>query len=280
MDILIIFLAIPAGLLAGGFVTMLVDRIPDKTPLTWYSRCPHCEHQLSMLDSLPLLSWLMRRGRCRHCDEAVAAAYPMVELVTAALVVLVVARFGVEWEVVPPLVLVVALVALSVIDIYVYRLPDRIVFPALGLSAATMVIVAFAIDRPGALGRAAAGSIGYFVLLFIAHLVSPRGMGFGDVKLALLLGLHLGWVAGSTYVGWSPVIRMVFYALLIGCVLGVVGGVSIGVLRRRFGRAVVADPEADDGQPRRLLANSFPFGPALAAGAMITVLFSETILGA
>ena len=274
-----IAVAVPLGLLAGGFVTMLVDRVPDKTPLTWRSRCPHCAHTLSTLDSIPVLSWLRHRGRCRHCAMAITPAYPVVELVTTALVVTVAVRYGADWVVIPPLILVVALMALSVIDLYVYRLPDLIVFPALGVSAVAMVVVAFAIDHPEALGRAAAGALGYFGLLLVAHLISPRGMGFGDVKLALLLGLHLGWVAGSTYVGWSPVIRLVFYALLIGCFLGVVVGLGVALLRRSTGREVVADPEAEEGQPARLLAHSFPFGPALAAGAVITVLFSDTVLG-
>jgi len=285
VDTLIVVLALPAGLLVGGFVTMLVDRVPDKTPLSWGSRCPHCEHGLSVGDSVPVVSWVVRRGRCRHCDVAITPAYPVVELLTAALFVAVALRFGAEWVVVPPLILVAALMALSVIDLYVYRLPDRIVFPAVGLSAVAMVFVAIAIDRPGALGRAAAGGAGYFLLLFVAHLVSPRGMGFGDVKLALLLGLHLGWTAGtSNYIGWAPVLRLVFYSLLISSLLGVVVGLLIAVLRRSTGRDLIADPEADadtdDGQPQRLLANSFPFGPALAAGAMIAVLFSDTILGA
>ena len=283
MDTLIVVLAFPVGLLVGGFVTMLVDRVPDKTPLSWRSRCPRCEHPLSVGDSVPVVSWLVRRGRCRHCGVAFTPAYPIVELVTAALFVAVAWRFGAEWIVVPPLILVTSLMALSVIDMHVYRLPDRIVFPAVGLSSVVMVIVAFAIDRPAALGRAAVGAAGYFLLLFVAHLVSPRGMGFGDVKLSLLLGLHLGWVAGSTYLGWTPVIRLVIYSLLISSLLGVVVGLLLAMLRRSTGRDLVADPEAetagDDTQPQRLLANSFPFGPALAAGAMIAVLFSDTILG-
>ncbi len=121
---------------------------------------------------------------------------------------------------------------------------------------------------------------GYFLLLLIAHLISPRGMGFGDVKLALLLGLHLGWAAGSAYVGWTAVFRFVFWAFLIGSVVGVVGGVTLAVARRVLARGVLADPEADDEQPTRLLGNSFPFGPALAAGAVIVVMFAETVAGA
>ena len=105
-------------------------------------------------------------------------------------------------------------------------------------------------------------------------------MGFGDVKLALLLGLHLGWVSGMTYLGWAPVVRLVFYALLLGCVIGVGGGLALAAARRGARRQVLVDPEMADGQPTRVLAQSFPFGPALAAGTMVVVLFSDAFLGA
>ena len=195
------------------------------------------------------------------------------------LFVVVAIKFGPEWQILPPLILVAALVALSVIDLYVYRLPDLITFPAIGASLLAIVAVAVVIDRPVAIGRALLGAAVYFTLLLVAHLVSPRGMGFGDVKLSLLLGLHIGWVSGSTYVGWSPVVRLVFVALLIGSVIGVVGGLLVA-MARKTGADVLVDPEAGDGQPARLLAQSIPFGPALAVGSVIAILFSQTILGA
>ncbi len=279
MDLALIIAAVPIGLVVGGFVTMLVDRIPDATPLSLRSRCPHCEHPLGWFEVVPVLSWFLHHGRCRHCDQLITPAYPVVEVLTAALFLAVTLRFGAEWVVIPPLILVTAIMGLSVIDIYLYRLPDRLMFPAILVSIVAIVAVAFAIDRPSAIGRAVAGMVGYFLILFIAHLISPGGMGFGDVKLALLLGLHLGWIAGSTYLGWRPVIRLVLYSFLLAATLGVVSGLAIGVVRR-FGRHdAVADPEAVDGQPTRLLANTFPFGPSLAAGAMVAVMFSDTLLG-
>ena len=279
MNIALAIIAAPLGLIVGGFVTMLVDRVPDKTPLTVGSRCPYCKHGLAMSEVVPVISWLTHRGKCRHCDHAITPAYPAVEIVTAALFVVVAAKFGANWVVIPPLVLVTAIMALSVIDLYIYRLPDRITFPAIGVSLLSMIGVAIAIDRPIAIGRALIGALAYFSLLLIAHLVSPRGMGFGDVKLSLLLGLHIGWVSGSTYLGWTPVVRLVFISLLIGSVLGVAGGMTVAMLRKSGVDALV-DPEAVDGQPSRVLAQSIPFGPALAAGAVIAVLFSGTLLGA
>lgn len=203
----------------------------------------------------------------------------MLATLTAALFVLVAIEYGLDAQALPPAILVVALVALSTIDMYVYRLPDRLVFPTLAVSAAAMVVVAVVIDRTGALPRAAVGAIGCFLVLFIAQIIPPRGMGFGDVKLALLLGLHLGWTAGSTYVGWAPVIRLVFYAILVGAVIGVGVGLLVAVLRRN-GRDLVPDPEADEeAPPTRLLQNSFPFGPALTAATMLLVLYPELAVG-
>jgi prepilin signal peptidase PulO-like enzyme (type II secretory pathway) len=118
----------------------------------------------------------------------------------------------------------------------------------------------------------------YGGFLLILHLISPKGMGFGDVKLALLLGVHLGWAAGSAWIGWRPVIRAVFYALLLSCLIGGIGGLLVAILRRRLQRDVMPDPEAEEGQPKRLLAQSMPFGPALAAGTVIVVLFLDSFV--
>lgn len=279
MDVIPVLIAIPCGLLAGGFASVLIARIPDRVPLTMASRCPACECRLGLGDIVPVVSWVLVRGRCRHCASPIPAAYPIVELVTASLFVLVAVEYGIDWLALPPLVLVVALVALSTIDIEVYRLPNRLVFPAVAVSAVVMSAIAVAIDRPEVLPRAAAGAAGYFLLLFAAHLVSPRGLGFGDIKLSLLLGLHLGWTAGVTYRGWAPVVRLVVHALLIGCVIGVVVGLLVAVLRRG-GRDLVPDPLADvETPPARLLHNSFPFGPALAAATMLLVLYPDLVIG-
>ncbi len=276
MDTAAVIAAVPVGLLVGGLVTMLVDRVPDATPLAWRSRCPACEAPLAVGETVPVLSWIRLGGSCAYCDDRITPTYPVVEIVTALLWVAVVARFGWEWVVLPPLVMVTALLALSVIDLHVYRLPDRLTFPALLSSFVVMIPATIALERPGALTKAVGGMLIYFVILLVAHLISPRGMGFGDVKLSLLLGLHLGWAAGSVYVGWATVFRFVFYALLTASLFGVIGGVVVALLRRFLARDLLTDPEADGGQPTRLLGQSFPFGPALAAGTVVVVMFADT----
>ena len=280
----LVFLAVPVGLVAGGFVTMLVNRIPDQTPLTWRSRCPFCEHPLAWGDVVPFFGWARLRGRCRHCQHPITPAYVAVELVTATLFVLVAVRYDrTDWLILVPLVLVVALVALSTIDFYVYRLPDRIVFPALALSFVMMAVLAVTeVGRPAALWHAAGGAIGYCFVLFVIHLVNPKGMGFGDVKLALLLGLHTGWVGGAFSTGWTAVARLTFWAMFLGVLAGTVLGVTLALLRRFVDRSVLLDPEGDvdaDGVPTSSIRKmAVPFGPGLAVGTLIVVLVPDLVL--
>jgi leader peptidase (prepilin peptidase)/N-methyltransferase len=281
---LLVIFAIPLGLIAGGFATMLVDRIPDDTPLRLRSRCPGCEHELGWADTIPVLGWLRLRGRCRHCGARITPAYPAVEVVTAALFALVALRYDqTEWLILVPLVLVVALVALSTIDFYVYRLPDRIVFPALAISFVFMAVLAVVeVDRPSALVRAGVGAFGYCAFLLILHLVNPKGMGFGDVKLALLLGLHTGWVGGVFYGTWTSVIRLTFWAMFLGVLAGTILGLVLVFVRRFVDRNALPDPEAeldDDGRPTASLRKmAVPFGPGLAIGTVIVVLFPQLVL--
>lgn len=265
------------GLFAGGWVTVLADRISHSEALSLRFRCGSCKTSLTFCEIVPLLSWLVLRGRCRHCATRVSVMYPTVEVTTAGLWVAVTLRFGWGWSLLPPLVLVVSLTALSVVDLYSYRLPDRLVFSALGWSIAAMLPVAVAGGDLSVAGYAVVGMFVYFGFLLVVHLISPRGLGFGDVKLSLLLGLHLGWVAGIAQGDWGSVVRLVFWAQLVASLIGVVGGLSLGVVRRNLKREVLRDPEAESNQPARLLAQSFPFGPALACATMIVVLFAESV---
>lgn len=165
-------------------------------------------------------------------------------------------RWGASAVVLPFLVCFAALLVVSMIDLEHYRIPDRITFPALAVSSGLIVFVS-AVNDIGMVHvrNAAIGAVAYFVLLLVPHLVYPRGMGFGDVKLALLMGLHLGWIYADVIDG----IALVMWALILGSGLGVLAGVGFAVARRR--RA------------------EFPFGPALAAGCVLAVLLSASFVG-
>ncbi|HYI62092.1 MAG TPA: prepilin peptidase [Acidimicrobiales bacterium] len=238
-----------AGLVVGWFLNVVIVRLPDGGSLAPPWRCPDCEAAIGGLDAVPLLSFVRLRARCRACGEPVALAYPLVELAGAGLWVAAGLRFGLTWALVPFLLLFSALLAQAVIDLELYRLLDRITFPVLGASVVLVAGVSLVEGDAGRVAYAAAGAVGYFLVLFVPGMLFPRGMGLGDVKLALLMGLYLGWI--------HPV--LVMFALIGACLLGVVAG---GVLYvARGGRSA-----------------EFPFGPWLAVGCVATVLGSRRIV--
>ncbi|MBK9178378.1 MAG: prepilin peptidase [Acidimicrobiales bacterium] len=164
------------------------------------------------------------------------------------------ARFGPEPELLAYLFLFAVLVAVSAIDLEQHRIPNRIVFPALAVSVPAVVVVSIARDVPGAIRWALVGAVVYAGVLLVFHLVSPAGIGFGDVKLGLVLGLYLGWLD--------------LYLVLVGLALGALVGAAVGL-------GILAAVGWRQGR-----RTGFPFGPALAAGTVIAVLFSQPILGA
>ena len=198
----------------------------------------------------------------------------------AFLLAAVVARFGVGWDTIPPLVAAVSLVTLSVVDWRSGRLPDVITFPASIASLAAIGAASIAAGRPGAIASAAAAALGYGAVMWVAHELRPSGLGFGDVKLGPLLGLHIGWTAATVGQGWWAAVGLAAGALLLSCVIGLAVGLVLALLRRRG-----LEPRPDSGRGPAsppllgLLHTAFPFGPALAAGTMIAVLFPDALLG-
>lgn len=214
-----------AGLLVGWFVIVrIVETIPDPSPLPARARV------------------------------AVAVVNGLLWMAVANKT-----EFHRWWVAVTYFVVFSTLLAVSVVDLRVYRIPDRIVFPALEATAALMVVASFAIVRPYSealtpLKYALVGMVAYFAILFVFHVVYPAGMGFGDVKLALLMGLALGWVAN----GAGSAAYLVMIALFIGCIVGIVFGLAVRLARGRGG--------------------AFPFGPALAVGTVFVVLNFQNYL--
>jgi len=235
------------GLLLGSFLNVVAYRLPRKQSLlSPGSRCPGCEHPIRPYDNLPLLSWLALRGRCRDCGEPISPRYPLVEALTAALFAAVVAvHYDDGTQLVLGLVLVAFLVPLTLIDLELRILPDRLTAPA----AVLALVLATGLDPDGEPERLAAAAIaGAF--FFVAWYVRPGGMGFGDVKLVAVLGLFLG--------------RVVAVALLAGLLLGVLAGIFI--MRRR---GVAAGRKT-----------AVAFGPFLAAGGVLAILAGDLLVDA
>jgi leader peptidase (prepilin peptidase) / N-methyltransferase len=223
------------GLLIGSFLNVVAHRLPRGESLVHpRSRCPRCGTQLRAIDNVPVLSWLLLRGRCRYCGAPVSVRYPIVELATGALYATVAVSQDDTVRLVLGMLLVTALVPITLIDLERRIIPNKITGPA---SIAAVVAVA-ALDTGflrEALIAAAAGG-GFFLL---AALLYPSGMGMGDVKLAGMLGLYLG--------------RAVAPAILIA----LIAGVAVGV-------AVIARKGATEGRK-----TAVPFGPFLALGGLI-----------
>jgi leader peptidase (prepilin peptidase)/N-methyltransferase len=180
-----------------------------------------------------------------------------VELVTAAAFAELAVQYGESWALPPLLMLAASLITVSVIDLQVQRIPDRITFPTFVLSVPAIVVVSIVEDATDAIPAAFVGAAAYFFFLFVTHMIYPAGMGFGDVKLAAVMGLYLGWLGWTDALPIAGPLRLVFYALMLGCVLGVVFGLGVQVATKRRG--------------------AFPFGPALALGCYVVVLFASDL---
>lgn len=232
------------GLLVGSFLNVVAHRLPRGESLARPgSRCPGCGHPVRPYDNVPVLSWLILRGRCRDCGEPISWRYPLVELVTAVLWAAVVAVRDDAGGIALGLILVTALVPIVLIDLERRLIPNVITGPA----AVAAVVAGLALDLDGLPEQLIAGAAagGFFLLAVLAY---PRGMGMGDVKLAGVMGLCLG--------------RAVAPAILIGLVAGVlVGGVIIARVGARAGRKVAV-----------------PFGPFLALGAVAGLFAGDAIV--
>ena len=242
-----VLLVAMSGVAVGAFLNVVIDRVPHKVPLRG-ARDGEASAPVLWI-GVPAQPWLLRGRRATGVE--LPRRWLWVELATAAVFAALAARFDGS-ELVPVLVLGASLVAVSVIDLQLLRIPDRVTFPTLAVAVPLIVVVSLQRDQADAIRGAAIGCATYFLLLLLPHLAYPRGMGFGDVKLAIVMGLYLGWVGWSDDLPVAGPVRLVLYGLMLGCVLGVVFGLLSRLVTRRKGE--------------------FPFGPALAAACLVVVL--------
>ncbi len=239
------------GLLVGSFLNVVIWRVPRKESVgSPGSHCPQCDHVLAPRDLVPVVSWMLLKGRCRRCHAQIGVRYPLVELGTAALFGAVAIRFDGSWQIPAFCLLFAALLAIAVIDLEHYIVPNRIVYPVGFASLPLLALAAALDDRWGQVPRALGGAVVAFAFLYVLHIVQPRGMGFGDVRLSAILGLYLGWL------GWGHVALGLFSGFLFGAVVGVVLMAS-----KKRGRK-----------------QHIPFAPFLAAGTITAVLWGAPLL--
>jgi leader peptidase (prepilin peptidase) / N-methyltransferase len=231
------------GLAVGSFLNVVAARVPLRRSVVQPgSACMSCAAPIAWYDNLPVLSYLFLRGRCRTCGETIPWKYPLVELLTAFLVGASVLVFGFSAEAAVASFFCAALVAISVVDLEVRIIPNRIVLPAAAVVLAAQMLLSTSPEW-------ALAAFGTSLFLFLAALAYPAGMGMGDVKLALLLGAMLG--------------RTVPVAMMIGMIAALVPST---VLLIRHGSAA-----------RKM---GIPFGPFLAFGGIVTLFAGDWILDA
>lgn len=238
------------GLAVGWFLNLVAQRVPRREPvLSPASRCPACLAQVALVDTVPIVSWLVLGRRCRSCRAPISARYPLVEAAAAGLFAAGGLRFGASVVLPAYLVFFAALVAVSAVDLEHRLVPKRVVYPALGLGAALLTLAALARGSSTPLVDAGIGGLASFVAIFVLNLISPRLMGMGDVRLAGLTGVFLGWLGLSH----------ALVGLFLGFLLGALGGVVLAI-------------RGPDRNP------SIPFAPFLAAGAVLTVLWGNPLV--
>ncbi|CAN5561599.1 A24 family peptidase [soil metagenome] len=251
------------GLALGSFLNVVTYRTPlRKSLVAPPSACPHCGHQITARENIPVLSWLFLRGKCSSCAAPISIRYPLVEAGTAAFFVIIAllmspAIFAASTStdaaaavlaLVAFLVFASVSVSLALIDIDTKTLPDRIVFPALVAGAVLLGTSSILIGDIESLVRAGIGMVALFGLYFVLAFFSG-GMGFGDVKLAAVVGLYLAWL------GWGSFAVGALAAFLLGGLFGI----ALLVLRRAGRRTAL------------------PFGPWMLAGAWIGVFWGEAL---
>jgi leader peptidase (prepilin peptidase) / N-methyltransferase len=231
-------LAFLGGLIAGSFVTVVAHRVPRRESIVGpRSRCPGCGAQIAAYDNVPVVSWLVLRGRARCCGAAISPRYPLTELALGALYAAVVAVLWDEpGEVALGLVFVTVLAAITLTDLELRIIPNKIL-----IVAAVLAVAIAALSDPASLPERAIAAAAAGGLLFAAALAYPRGMGLGDVKLAATMGLFLGRNVGPA----------ILVALLAGSLVGLAMIARQGAAARK---------------------QAIPFGPFLASGGVVGLL--------
>jgi leader peptidase (prepilin peptidase)/N-methyltransferase len=236
-------IAAPLGLMIGSFLNVVAYRVPRGESLVKPgSHCTTCGEAVKPWDNIPVLSWLVLRGRCRGCGERISARYPLIELATAVVFAAIALVNGVDTDLILELPFAAMLIAVSGIDLEHRIIPNRIVVPM-----AVFGIAATAAARPDFLVEALIGGAAAFTFMFVIALVHPKGMGMGDVKLAGVMGIFLG--------------LSVVPALLLGFLSGSLVGMAIIARHGAAGRK-----------------RGVPFAPFLALGGLVALLAGPELI--
>jgi leader peptidase (prepilin peptidase)/N-methyltransferase len=241
------------GLAVGSFLNVVICRVPvGESVVRPPSKCLACGSPIHHRHNVPVFGWLLLRGKCHDCKRPISVRYPLVEAATGVLFAALTWRLldiELPWALPAYLYLAAAGIALAMIDVDVKRLPDRIVLPSYAIIAALLTVAAIGEHDWWPLARAAIGAAALFTFYFTIVFAYPAGMGFGDVKLAGVLGALMG------YLSWSALIVATFGAFLLGTIVGVTL-----IVASHGGRKT-----------------AIPFGPFMIGAALITVFATGSL---
>ncbi|MCE5194245.1 MAG: prepilin peptidase [Nitrospiraceae bacterium] len=239
------------GSLVGSFLNVCIYRLPKQESIVMpFSYCPSCKTPIKAWDNIPILSYLFLRSKCRACKEKISFRYPVVEALNALFYCLLLWRFGIGLHLLTYFALVSSLIVITFIDLDYQIIPDSITLPGVVLG---LILGSFLLPDPfsrwSPLGYKASliGAVTGFGLYYLIAVLSKGGMGGGDIKMMAMLGAFMGW-------------KSVLLTTFSGSFLGAIWGISLMIF---------------EGKSRK---TKIPFGPFLAAGALITLFYGQEIL--
>ena len=247
---MIVLLCTVLGLAVGSFLNVVIHRVPrGESVVSPPSACPGCGEAIRPRDNVPVVSWLLLRGKCRSCGQPISPRYPVVELTCAGLFAVMALRFGLDPVLPAYLYLAAVGLALAVIDLDCRRLPNVLTLPSYPVAVLLLGAAEFFDSDSGDLLRALLGGAAMYALYFALCFAYPAGMGFGDVKLSGVLGMYTAWI------GWGAWGVGVFFGFFFGGVFG-----ALLLLVRKGDRKTAV-----------------PFGPFMLAAVLMAILVGEDL---
>jgi leader peptidase (prepilin peptidase)/N-methyltransferase len=236
------------GAIVGSFLNVCIYRLPKEESIVWPgSHCIHCKKPIKFYDNIPLISYLLLRGKCRYCKGPISTQYPLIEGITAFSSLVLLMRFGLSLTYITYFAFVAALIVITVIDLYHQIIPDVISLPGIGVGLLASLIIHQITFLDSLVGTLLGGGSLFLVATLYQWLFKREGMGGGDVKLLAMIGAFLGWKA-------------VILTILLGSLIGSIIGIIIMVLKGKDFKYAI------------------PFGPFLSLGAVISLFYGPSII--
>jgi leader peptidase (prepilin peptidase) / N-methyltransferase len=236
------------GAIVGSFLNVCIIRLPKEESIVWPgSHCPYCKHPINSYDNIPLISYVLLRGKCRYCRNPISFQYPLIEGITALSSLILFITFGLSLSYLFYFLFVAALIVITAIDLYHQIIPDVISLPGIAVGLAASLILPQITFFNSLVGMLLGGGSLFLVATLYQWLFKREGMGGGDVKLLAMIGAFLGWKA-------------VVLTILLGSLIGSITGIILIILKGKDFKYAI------------------PFGPFLSLGAVIALFYENEII--